>query len=275
MTKLLEGKKGLVVGLSNKMGMAWGISELAVKNGAELAISYIEPMEKRVLPLAEELNAPIVVQSNVQDDESLDRLFAEIEQKWGKLDFLVHAVGFSDKSELSGEYVNTSRENFKNTMDISAYSLTELARRAKPLMKDGGSIITLTYFGGEKVMANYNVMGVAKAALDASVRYLAADLGKYGIRVNNVSAGPIKTLAASGISEFKSMFKFNEITAPLRRNMTMDDVSKTSLYLLSDLSSGVTGELHHVDCGYNIMGMLPADTFEYFKPVLDQMKDND
>lgn len=256
--RLLEGKKGIIFGLANDHSMAWGISKIAAENGAELAFNYLgEMMEKRVRPLAESLNAKLILPCNVSSDEELDAFFAEIEAKMGKIDFVLHAVAFSDKNELNGKYYDTTRANFQQTMDISCYSFTNIAARAAKIMNDGGSLITLTYYGGEKVIPNYNVMGVAKAALDCSVKYLATDLGERQIRVNAISAGPIKTLAASGIGDFKAMLNFNELVAPLGRNMNMDDVSRAALYLFSDLASGVTGEIHHVDCGYNAVGMMP------------------
>ncbi len=258
MTKLMEGKKGIIFGIANNMSMAWGIAQAVCEQGAEIAVNYMgDIMEKRVRPLAESVNAPIIMPANVQDDASLDAFFAEVEKKFGKIDFLLHAVAFSDKSELSGLYVeSTTRENFKNTMDISIFSFTDLCNRASKIMNPGGSCVTLTYLGGETYIPNYNVMGVAKAGLDASVRYLASDLGAKGIRVNAISAGPIKTLASSGIDDFKLMMKWNEYNSFLGRNMTMEDVSKSGLYMLSDLSSGVSGELHHVDCGYHAQGMV-------------------
>ncbi len=257
-TKLLAGKKGIIMGLANDHSMAWGIAKLASENGAELAFNYLgEMMEKRVRPLAESLDAKLILPCNVSNEAEMDTFFAEVEKKMGKIDFVLHAIAFSNKEELSGRYCDTTKANFLQTMEISCFSLTDMAKRASKIMNEGGSIITLTYFGGEKVMPNYNVMGVAKAALDCSVKYLAADLGPMNIRVNAISAGPIKTLAASGIDDFKAMLKWNEIQAPLHRNMTMDDVSRAALYLFSDLSSGVTGEIHHVDCGYSTVGMPP------------------
>jgi enoyl-[acyl-carrier protein] reductase I len=261
MAGIMEGKKGIIFGIANNMSMAWGIAQAVHEAGAEVAVNYMgDIMEKRVRPLAESINSPVIMPANVQDDASLDAFFAEVEKKFGKIDFLLHAVAFSNKAELSGLYVeNTTRENFKNTMDISVYSFTDLCRRASKIMNEGGSCVTLTYLGGETYIPNYNVMGVAKAALDASVRYLASDLGHKGIRVNAISAGPIKTLAASGIDDFKLMMKWNEYNSFLGRNMTMEDVSKTGLYLLSDTSSGVSGEIHHVDCGYHAQGMVNLD----------------
>ncbi len=237
-----------------------GNCEACADAGAELAFSYQgEALKKRVGPLADQLGSDIVLECDVADQASIDALFAELEKKWGKLDFIVHAIGFSDKNELRGRYVDTSPENFRMTMDISVYSFTAVARRAADLMTDGGSMLTLTYYGAEQVMPHYNVMGVAKAALEASVRYLAEDLGKDGIRVNSISAGPIKTLAASGIGDFRYILKWNELNSPLRRNVSIDDVGNSALYLLSDLGSGVTGETHHVDAGYHVVGMKAVD----------------
>ncbi|SLN36162.1 enoyl-ACP reductase FabI [Oceanibacterium hippocampi] len=259
-TALMAGKKGLIMGLANERSLAWGIAKLAARHGAELAFTYQgEALGKRVQPLAESLGSSIVLPCDVTDDASMDGVFEKLEAEWGQLDFLVHAIGFSDKNELRGRYVDTSAENFRMTMDISCYSFTALSRRAAPLMKDGGSLVTLTYYGAERVMPHYNVMGVAKAALEASVRYLAADLGKDGIRVNAISAGPIKTLAASGIGDFRYILKWNEYNSPLRRNSTIEDVGGAALYLMSELGAGVTGEVLHVDCGYHVVGMKAVD----------------
>ncbi len=258
MIDIMKGKKGIVFGVANDKSMAWGIAKALSDAGAEIAFNYSgEIMEKRVRPLAESVNSPVIMPVNVQDDASLDAFFSEVEKKFGKIDFLLHAVAFSNRDELTGLYVeNTTRENFKNTMDISVYSFTDLCRRASKFMNEGGSCVTLTYLGGEVYIPNYNVMGVAKAALDASVKYLASDLGKKGIRVNAISAGPIKTLAASGIDAFSLMQKWNAYNTFLSRNMTLEDVSKTGLYLLSDLSSGVSGEILYCDCGYHNQGMV-------------------
>ncbi|MDR2686066.1 MAG: enoyl-ACP reductase [Rickettsiales bacterium] len=257
---LLKGKKGLIIGVANDLSMAWGIAKLCHEHGAEIAMPYgIPALEKRVKPLAEQIGAKFVQEMNVQNDAQMDDLFAAITKEWGHLDFVLHAVAFSDKNELNGMYANTTRENFKNTMDISVYSLVDITRRSMPLMKNGGSIATLTYLGGERAIPNYNVMGVAKSALDSSVRYLAADLGGQNIRVNAISAGPIKTLASSGIGGFKSLLDVNAMLTPMRRNMTMEDVAGTALYMFSDLSSGVTGEVHHVDCGYNATALLTTE----------------
>lgn len=258
--QLLTGKRGLIMGLANDKSIAWGIAKACADAGAELAFSFQgEALKKRVVPLAEQLGSDIVLPCDVSDEASMDALFASLEEKWGKLDFVVHAIGFSDKNELRGRYVDTSRDNFQMTMDISVYSFTAIAKRAEKMMAEGGSMLTLTYYGAEQVMPHYNVMGVAKAALEASVKYLAEDLGKDGIRVNAISAGPIKTLAASGIGDFRYIMKWNEYNSPLRRNVTTDDVGKSALYLLSDLSSGVTGENLHVDAGYHVVGMKAVD----------------
>ncbi|WIY24911.1 enoyl-ACP reductase FabI [Parasedimentitalea psychrophila] len=258
--QLMAGKRGLIMGLANNKSIAWGIAQACADAGAELAFSYQgEALKKRVGPLAEKLGSDIVLPCDVSDEDSIDALFASLEEKWGKLDFVVHAIGFSDKNELRGRYVDTSRSNFQMTMDISVYSFTAVVKRAEKMMTEGGSFLTMTYYGAEQVMPHYNVMGVAKAALEASVKYLAEDLGKDGIRVNAISAGPIKTLAASGIGDFRYIMKWNEYNSPLRRNVTIDDVGKSALYLLSDLSSGVTGENLHVDAGYHVVGMKAVD----------------
>ena len=254
--KLLQGKKILITGVANDMSMAWAIAKAAANMGAEIAMPYgIPALEKRVRPLAESIGAKFVRECNVQNDEQMDALFADIKKEWGHLDGMLHAIAFSDKNELTGRYADTTRENFKNTLDISAYSMVDLTRRSAALMKNGGSIITLSYYGAEKSIPNYNVMGVAKSALESSVRYLAADLGKDNIRVNAISAGPIATLASAGVGGFREMLKLNASLTPLGRNMTLDDVSGAAVYLFSNLSSGVTGEIHHVDCGYNSTGM--------------------
>ncbi|KPQ14381.1 MAG: enoyl-[acyl-carrier protein] reductase I [Rhodobacteraceae bacterium HLUCCO18] len=257
---LMTGKRGLIMGLANDKSIAWGIARAVAAEGAELAFSYQgEQLLKRVGPLAAEVGSSIVLPCDVGDAESLDKLFASLKAEWGSLDFVVHAIGFSDKSELRGRYVETSSANFAMTMDISVYSFTAVCQRAEKMMPNGGSLLTLTYFGAEKVMPHYNVMGVAKAALEASVMYLAEDLGRDGIRVNAISAGTIKTLAASGIGDFRYILKWNENNAPLRRTVTQEEVGKSALYLLSDLSSAVTGEVHHVDSGYNVIGMKNPD----------------
>ena len=257
---LMKGKRGLVIGLANNRSVAWGIAKSCAAHGAELAFTYQgDALRRRVEPLAQELNALIAGHLDVTEPASLDAAFAYLDKTWGRLDFLVHAVAFSDKDELTGRYVDTSRDNFSRSMDISVYSLTDLARRAEPLMTNGGSILTLTYYGAEKVMPHYNVMGVAKAALEASVRYLAVDLGPRNIRVNALSAGPIKTLAASGIGDFRYILKWNQYNSPLRKTVTIDEVGDAALYLLSDLSRSVTGEVHHVDSGYHVVGMKVVD----------------
>ena len=260
MSGLMQGKRGLIMGLANDKSLAWGIAKKLHEQGAEMAFSYQgEALKKRVGPLAQQVGSDFLIECDVSDMDAMDTAFAEIEAKWGKMDFLVHAIGFSDKNELRGKYVDTSLDNFLMTMNISAYSLVAAAKRAVPLMSDGGSIVTLTYYGAEKVVPHYNVMGVAKAALETSVQYLANDLGPDNIRVNAISAGPIKTLAASGIGDFRYILKWNELNAPLRRNVTIDDVGGAGLYLCSDLSSGVTGETHHVDAGYHVVGMKQED----------------
>lgn len=257
---LMAGKRGLIMGLANDKSIAWGIAKACADAGAELAFSYQgDALKKRVAPLAAQLGSDVVLPCDVSDMASVDALFSELEKRWGTLDFVVHAIGFSDKNELRGRYVDTSRDNFMMTMDISVYSFTAVMQRAEKMMNAGGSALTLTYYGAEQVMPHYNVMGVAKAALEASVKYLAEDLGKDGIRVNAISAGPIKTLAASGIGDFRYILKWNELNSPLRRNVTIDDVGRSALYLLSDLGSGVTGENLHVDAGYHIVGMKAVD----------------
>ncbi|MCK5445397.1 MAG: enoyl-ACP reductase FabI [Rhodospirillaceae bacterium] len=257
---LMAGKRGLVMGIANNRSIAWGIASQLAAQGAELALTYQgEPLKKRVVPLAAELGSDFVVPCDVTDQASLEAAFAEIKSRWGSLDFVVHAIAYSDKDELKGRYIDTSRENFLNSMEISVFSLTQVSKLAQPLMNEGGSILTLTYYGAEKVIPHYNVMGVAKAALEASVRYLAEDLGKEGVRVNALSAGPMKTLASSGIGDFRYIMKWNEYNSPMRRNVTLEDVGGAGLYLLSNLASGVTGEVHYVDCGYNIVGMKAAD----------------
>ncbi|WP_102110329.1 enoyl-ACP reductase FabI [Oceaniglobus roseus] len=258
--QLMAGKRGLIMGLANDKSIAWGIARAVADAGAELCFSYQgEALLKRVKPLAAEVNSDFVLPCDVGDAASMDALFSEIKQKWGGLDFLVHAIGFSDKNELRGRYVDTSRENFRMSMDISVYSFTAVMQRAEKLMEPGSAALTLTYYGAEKVMPHYNVMGVAKAALEASVKYLAEDLGKDGIRVNAISAGTIKTLAASGIGDFRYIMKWNEYNSPLRRNVTQEEVGKAALFLLSDLGSGTTGECLHVDAGYHVVGMKAVD----------------
>ena len=260
MTGMMQGKRGLVMGLANDRSLAWGIAQKLGEAGAELAFSYQgEAMEKRVRPLAEQLGTARLFDCDVSDMAELDRTFAALAEEWPQIDFLVHAIGFSDKNELRGRYVDTSLDNFLLTMNISVYSFVAVAQRAARMMKPGGALLTLSYYGAEKVIPHYNVMGVAKAALETSVQYLAVDLGRDGIRVNAISAGPIKTLAASGIGDFRLILKWNELNAPLKRNVTIDEVGGAGLYLLSDLASGVTGEVHHVDAGYNVIGMKAED----------------
>lgn len=257
---LLQGKRGLIMGVANNRSIAWGIAKACQEAGAELALTYQgEAFKKRVGPLADDLGAAVVGHCDVTEPETIDAVFAEVEKLWGKIDFVVHAIAFSDKDELTGRFVETSSENFRRTMDISVYSLTAVVQRAEKLMSEGGSILTLTYYGAEKVMPHYNVMGVAKAALEASVRYLAVDLGPSQIRINAVSAGPIKTLAASGIGDFRYILKWNEYNSPLRRSTTIQEVGDSAVYLLSDMSRGVTGEIHHVDSGYHTVGMKAVD----------------
>jgi enoyl-[acyl-carrier protein] reductase I len=272
-SRLMAGKRGLIMGVANDRSIAWGIARTLHAHGAELAFTFQgEALEKRVRPLADGIGAKLVVPCDVTDAASMDATFEAIRTNWGKLDFVVHAIGFSDKDELRGAYLDTSRKNFLMTMDISCYSFTDTSRRAAALMPDGGSLLTMTYYGAERVMPHYNVMGVAKAALEASVRYLAADLGGRNIRVNAISAGPIKTLAASGIGDFRYILKWNELNAPLRRNVSIDDVGGAGLYLLSDLGRGVTGEVHHVDCGYHVVGMLNTESAPQLADLLAGFK---
>ena len=253
---LMAGKRGVIMGVANNRSIAWGIAKAIHAQGGEVALTYQgDALKKRVEPLAAEIGATLVGHCDVADEATIDEVFGNVEKLWGKIDFLVHAIGFSDKDELTGRYVDTSADNFAKTMQISVYSFTSVARRAEKLMTDGGAMLTLTYYGAEKVMPNYNVMGVAKAALEASVKYLAVDLGPQNIRVNAVSAGPIKTLAASGIGDFRYILKWNEYNAPLRRTVTIEEVGEAGAYLLSDMSRGVTGEVHHVDAGYHVVGM--------------------
>ena len=257
---LMKGRRGLIMGLANDKSIAWGIAKALADQGAELAFSYQgDALKKRVEPLAAQIGSDFLAECDVADEASIDALFQTIATRWDSIDFIVHAIGYSDKDQLRGRYAETTRDNFLMTMDISVYSFTAVARRAAAMMPNGGSMLTLTYYGAERVMPHYNVMGVAKAALEASVRYLAEDFGKDGIRVNAISAGPIKTLAASGIGDFRYILKWNELNSPLRRNVSQEDVGKSALYLLSDLGSGVTGETHHVDSGYHIVGMKAVD----------------
>lgn len=257
---IMAGKRGLIMGLANDKSIAWGIAKAVAAEGAELAFSYQgDALKKRVEPLAATLGSDFVVPCDVGDGDSIDDLFQAIKDRWGKLDFVVHAIGFSDKNQLRGRYVDTTRDNFAMSMDISVFSFTAICRRAAEIMPDGGSLLTLTYYGSEKVMPHYNVMGLCKAALEASVRYIAEDLGTDGIRCNAISAGTIKTLAASGIGDFRYILKWNEYNSPLRRNVSIEDVGGAALYLLSDMSRGVTGEIHHVDSGYHVVGMKALD----------------
>lgn len=257
---IMAGKRGLIMGVANSRSIAWGIAQACARHGAELAFTYQgEALKKRVEPLAAELQSKLVVPCDVTDAASIDSAFALLADAWGRLDFVVHAIAFSDKEELSGRYIETTTENFTRTLLISSYSFTSVAQRAEKLMTEGGALLTLTYYGAEKWMPHYNVMGVAKAALEASVRYLAADLGKDNIRVNSISAGPIKTLAASGIGDFRYLLRWTEYNSPLRRNVTTDEVGDAAMFLLSDLSRGITGENLHVDCGYHVVGMKHPD----------------
>lgn len=260
---LMKGKRGLVMGVANDHSIAWGIAQALHAHGAELAFTYQgDAFKKRVAPLAESVGAKILLDCDVQKESDLDAVFGSLEKSWGRLDFLVHAIAYSNKEELKGHYVDTTLDNFLQTMHISCFSFTSAMRRAAALMKDGGAAITLTYHGAEKVMPNYNVMGVAKAALESSVRYLAADLGPRGVRVNAISAGPMRTLAGSAIGSARMTFKYNVLTAPLRRNVELEELGGSALYLLSGLSSAVTGEVHYVDCGFNALGMPPHENLK-------------
>lgn len=261
MTKgLMHGKRGLIMGVANDKSLAWGVAHHLHQQGAELAFTYQgEILEKRVRPLAESVGSDFIIPCDVSNEDDLDQVFEILKKKWGKIDFILHAIAFSDKEELKGPYFDTSKKNFNMALDISCYSFTSICRRALPLMSEGGSLLTLSYYGAEKVMPHYNVMGVAKAALEASVKYLAVDMGKHNIRVNALSAGPARTLASSGIGDFGYILKWNQYNSPLKRNVLLDEVGKSGLYLLSDLSSAVTGEIHHVDCGYNVVGMKSID----------------
>lgn len=260
MSSIMKGKRGLILGVANDKSLAWGVAQTLADHGAELGFTYMgDSIKKRVEPLAESVEASLLESCDVTQEDSMDALFDAVKEKWGSLDFLVHAIAFSDKNELKGKYLDTSMDNFLQTMNISCYSFTALAKRAYPLMNEGGSMVTLTYYGAEKVMPHYNVMGVAKAALEASVRYLAADTGDKNVRVNGISAGPVRTLAAAGISDFRYILKWNELNAPLKRNTTLEDVGGASLFLLSGLGSGTTGEILHVDSGYHVVGMKRPD----------------
>jgi enoyl-[acyl-carrier protein] reductase I len=272
---LMSEKKGLIMGVANDKSIAWGIAKCLAKNGASIALTYQgETLKKRVGPLAQTINSDMLIPCDVSDPESMKNVFETLKEKWGEIDFLVHGIGFSNKDELRGKYYNTSAENFNQTMHISCYSFTEACRLAEPLMIEGSSILTLTYYGAEQVMPHYNVMGVAKAALEASVRYLAVDLGEKKVRVNAISAGPIKTLAASGIGDFRFILKWNELNAPLKRNVNQDDVGNSALYLLSDLGSAVTGEIQHVDCGYHTVGMVAVDEADKVSELLGEFSKN-
>ena len=273
--QLMAGKKGLVMGVANHRSIAWGIAKACHDHGAKLAFTFQgEALEKRVRPLAQSIGSDILLPCDVTDKASIDSAFAEVEKQWGGLDFLVHGIAFSNKDELKGRYLDTTPENFQLTMNVSCYSFTAVAQRAVPLLKEGGSLLTLTYYGAERVVPHYNVMGVAKAALEASVRYLAADLGDLGIRVNAISAGPIKTLAASGIGDFNYILKWNELNAPLKRNVSTEDVGNAGLYLLSDLGSGVTGEVMHVDAGYHVVGMIKTSSAKQLSELLSNFNDD-
>ena len=262
----MKGKKGLIMGVANERSIAWGISQKLAEAGAELAFTYLgDALKKRVIPLAEKLNSNVTFSCDVENKEEVVKLFEDVKTKWGQIDFVVHAIAFSNREELKGKYLNTSKDNFKKTMDVSCYSFTAIAREAQKIMSNGGALLTLSYFGSEKFMPHYNVMGIAKSALEASIKYLAKDLGKKKIRVNALSPGPIKTLAASAIGDFNYILKWNENNSPLKRNITVDDISGSAIYLLSDLSSGVTGEIHHVDSGYNIIGMKDTDSPDIFE----------
>ena len=267
---LMAGKRGLIMGVANDRSIAWGIARAAALHGAALAFTYQgEALRKRVQPLAQSIGSDILLPCDVTDSASIDQVFAALGERWGRLDFVLHAIAFSDKEQLKGRYVDTTADNFAETMLVSCYSFTAVCQRAEKLMSGGGSLLTLSYMGAERVMPHYNVMGVAKAALEASVRYLAEDLGKNNIRVNAISAGPLKTLAASGIGDFRFILKWNQCNAPLRRNVTLDDVAGSGVYLLSDLSSGVTGEIHYVDGGYNTIGMMAGDSAPEVRAMLE------
>ncbi len=269
----MAGKRGLIMGVANDRSIAWGIAKAVADAGGEIAFTYQgEALEKRVRPLAESVGANLVLPCDVTDEASMDALFDTLKSDWGSLDFVVHAIAYSDKDELKGRYVDTSRANFLRSLDISCFSFTDVCKRAAEMMNDGGSLLTLTYYGAERVMPHYNVMGVAKAALEASLRYMAVDLGGQGIRVNAISAGPIKTLAASGIGDFRYILKWNELNAPLKRNVTTDEVGGAGLYLLSDLGAGVSGEIHHVDSGYNVVGMVAVDAAAEVADLLSGLK---
>ena len=268
---LMKNKKGLIMGVANDRSIAWGIAKTIANNGGEIAFTYQgDTLKKRVQPLAENIGSKILIPCDVTDSDSMNNTFETIKKEWGEIDFVVHAIAFANKDELKGKYYNTSAENFNQSMHISCYSFTETCRLAEPLMINGGSILTLTYYGAEQVMPHYNVMGIAKAALEASVKYLASDLGEKNIRVNAISAGPIKTLAASGIGDFRFILKWNELNAPLKRNVTQDDIGNAAIYLLSEMGSAVTGEIQHVDCGYHTVGMLAVDEAKSVSNLLNE-----
>ena len=270
---MMSGKRGIVMGVANDRSIAWGIAKKIASEGAEVAFTYQgEALKKRVSPLAESVGSSIIIPCDVTDTASMQSTFKILKEKWQNIDFLVHGIGFSNKDELRGKYYNTTSENFNQTMHISCFSFTEACKLAEPIMNEGGSILTLTYYGSEQVMPHYNVMGVAKAALEASVRYLAVDMGEKNIRVNAISAGPIKTLAASGIGDFRFILKWNELNAPLKRNVSQEDVGNAALYLLSDLGGAVTGEIQHVDCGYHTVGMVAVDETENISNLLSEFK---
>jgi enoyl-[acyl-carrier protein] reductase I len=270
---LMQGKRGLIMGVANNRSIAWGIAKAAHAAGARLGFTYQnEALLKRIRPLAEQVEAEILEPCDVSDDDSIQAVFDKVEETWGEIDFIVHAIAYADREELTDTYVRTSRDGFLRSLEISCYSFTAVAQRAVPLMSEGGSLLTLTYYGAERVMPHYNVMGVAKAALESSVRYLAADLGDAGIRVNAISAGPIRTLAASGIGDFRYILKWNELNSPLRQNVTIDQVGKAGLYLLSDMSSAVTGEVHHVDSGYHTVGMMAVDNAPKLADLLESLR---
>jgi enoyl-[acyl-carrier protein] reductase I len=272
---MLKNKKGIIFGVANNHSIAWGIAKKLASEGADIAFTYQgEALKKRVQPLAESIGSTILIPCDVTDSKSMVKTFKILKNEWGNIDFLVHGIGFSNKDELRGKYYNTSSENFNQTMHISCYSFTEACRLAEPIMNKGGSILTLTYYGSEQVMPHYNVMGVAKAALEASVRYLAVDMGEKNVRVNAISAGPIKTLAASGIGDFRFILKWNELNAPLKRNVNKEDVGNAALYFLSDLGSAVTGEIQHVDCGYHTVGMVAVDEAEKVSELLSEFTKN-
>ena len=267
----MQNKKGLIMGVANDRSIAWGIAKIIANHGGKIAFTYQgDTLKKRVQPLAESIGSKILIPCDVTDSQSMKNTFKTLENEWGEFDFVVHAIAFANKDELKGKYYNTSAENFNQSMHISCYSFTETCRLAEPLMTNGGSILTLTYYGAEQVMPHYNIMGIAKAALEASVKYLASDLGEKNIRVNAISAGPIKTLAASGIGDFRFILKWNELNSPLKRNVTQDDIGNAAVYLLSEMGSAVTGEIQHVDCGYHTVGMVAVDEARSVSDLLNE-----